>query len=96
MQKKQDEFSNKIINLPYYETQNKKMVKFLEIFLRYTDLSDQKDTLTYFVRDLVFSNNIEAVKMLLDFDTPHHEQVKFFVSEYAKFFDRKEILDLVK
>ncbi|MBQ3674521.1 MAG: ankyrin repeat domain-containing protein, partial [Campylobacter sp.] len=80
MQKTQDEFSNKIINLPYYETQNKKIVKFLEIFLRYTDLSDQKDTLTYFVRDLVFSNNIEAVKMLLDFDTPHHEQVKFFVS----------------
>ncbi|MDA3076987.1 ankyrin repeat domain-containing protein [Campylobacter sp. JMF_04 NA10] len=96
MQKTQDEFSNKIINLPYYETQNKKMVEFLEIFLRYTDLSDQKDTLTYFVRDLVFANNIEAVKMLLDFDTPQHEQVKFFVSEYAKFFDRKEILDLLK
>lgn len=94
--KKQDDFSKEIMNSQRYKERKENIVKLLKIFLKYNDLSDQQDTLPDFLKEIVFANNTEAIKLLLQKQTPYQKRIKELTLEYAKSFDRDEIVNLVK
>lgn len=93
LSKKQDKFSNEIINSQRFKEKKESFVKLLEIFLKYNDLSDQQDTLQQLLKEAVFANNIDAIKLFLQ--TPYQKEIKKMALEYAKSFGRDEIVNLV-
>ena len=73
------------------------MTGYLEVFLKYNDLSDQDDkNLERVIRDIVFTNNIKATKILLNLNSPQHKKIIYGITEYAKKFNKNEILNLIK
>ena len=93
LSKKQDKFSNEIINSQRFKEKKESFVKLLKIFLKYNDLSDQQDTLPQLLKEAVFANNIDAIKLFLQ--TPYQKEIKKMALEYAKSFGRDEIVNLV-
>lgn len=95
--KLQDKISDKIINSKDFKSKQTKMTKYLKIFVKYNDLSNQDDkNLERIIRDIVFANNIEAVKILLNLNSPQKEKIVYGIKEYAKIYNRNEITNLIK
>lgn len=84
------------MNSQRYKERKENIVKLLKVFLKYNDLGDQQDTLPDFLKEIVFANNTEAIKLLLQKQTPYQKRIKELTLEYAKSFDRDEIVNLVK
>lgn len=84
------------MNSQRYKERKENIVKLLKVFLKYNDLGDQQDTLPDFLKEIVFANNTEAIKLLLQKQTPYQKKIKELTLEYAKSFDRDEIINLVK
>ncbi|MBQ7270669.1 MAG: hypothetical protein IJR18_03170 [Campylobacter sp.] len=98
-----DKNYEKLIISPEFKQAQKDGIKYLEEYLKYRKLKDESvESLIATTKYLALSNNVEAIKLLVDNGILENERAKSIFITYAtmygdftKNYNKKEILDLV-
>ncbi|MDA3063068.1 MULTISPECIES: hypothetical protein [unclassified Campylobacter] len=91
-----DENYEKLINSLEFKQAQNNGIKYLQEYLKYRKLNEEiEKTLISSVKYVAFTNNLNALKILIDNGILENEKARNIFVNFAKNYDRNEILDLI-